>query len=198
MLLYLLTACDPSSGPEGSIDTNELFPAELDRFQAYRHQTPDAYADPEQSDVLDESDLLFARFGDTGCGADAWRVELRTGAEWATSSAMGALHFDDASGLSICGWEDAGGTLASYDPPILLWDNGTPLEEAEPLTSGSWTATPRREEDLPTYFGTFPNAIAFTLVGDGALDAWVLHFAKANGLVLLQNSELSADLVYSR
>lgn len=198
MLLFLFSACDPDSGPQGSIDTTSLFPAEEDRFQAYRHQTPDQYADPELADVLDESDLMFARFTATGCSADAWRVELRTGSEWATATAAGALHLDDAAGLSICAWEDSAGALETYEPAIALWDTGTPIDDGDVMQSGDWTATPLREEAVLTYFGTFPKAIAFTLGGDGALDRWVLHFAEGNGLVLLESGDLTADLVYSR
>jgi hypothetical protein len=196
MLTLLLTACGPTGGGDASIDTTALFPATEDRFTAYRHLAPDEYAASTTEDALDAADLLLARFSSGGCGGDAWRVELRTGSAWESGNAAGALHFDDSSGVSVCGVEDASGALESLDPPVVLWE-AKGLRDGEAITSGGAEVTASREQDVHTYFGLFPQAVSFSVAG-GTLDGWTLHFADSYGLVLIEAGDYTADLVYNR
>lgn len=196
-LLFAVACTDAGGSTDGSFDTSKLFPAEDGSFAAYRHLAPGSSTAPGDTG-LDESDLLFARLETGGCGGDAWRIELRTGGVWDTAAALGALHLTDAAGLAVCAYESADGTLESYDPAAALWNTGEPLADGEPVVSGGWTVTPTGEEDLTTYFGVFPRAVAFTLAGSGALDGWVLHLAPDFGIVLVEADTFTADLVYTR
>jgi hypothetical protein len=197
-MILLLTACDGGgSGGSADIDTSTLFPTDL-TFQAFRHLAPADYEDASMVNTLDEKDLVMARYEQTGCGGDAWRVELRTGGAWESATPIGAIHFDDAKGLAICEWEDADGTPTTFDPVVTLWEDPPGVTEGEPVTSGSWSSTATREQDLSTYFGRFPVAASFALSGSGELDGWTLTMAPDFGLVLIRASDFTADLVYSR
>jgi hypothetical protein len=197
MLTLLLIGCGTSPGGDASIDTTALFPATEDRFTAYRHLSPDEYAASAADDSLEGTDLLLARFATGGCGGDAWRVELRVGTAWESAAAAGALHFDDKSGLSICGVEDTSGALETLEPPVVLWEaNG--LKDGATISSGGVDVTAAREIELHTYFGLFPQAVSFALAGSGPLDGWTLHFADSYGLVLIEATDYTADLVYNR
>jgi hypothetical protein len=200
MLLSLLFGCAVGEGAKNAgIDTAALWPAEDGRFQVYRHLTADAYAASDATTALDEDDLLFSSYGTGGCAdGSGWRVELRAGGAWESATAEGALLVDDAGGLALCGWEDASGASEPYDPPVVLWSDGTKLSDGDTVASGDWSVTARREQDLPTYLGIFPNVVAFELDGDGALGGWTLHFATDAGIVLMENDAYTADLVYTR
>lgn len=196
-MLLLLAACDGSgSTGVGDIDTSTLFPEDI-TFQAFRHLAPAEYGDPTVADVLDEEDLLMSRYEEGGCDGAAWRVELRTGGAWDSASPVGAIHFDPAAGLAICEWESADGTPTTFSPPITLWEEPPGLTEAG-VTSGDWTADATRQQDVSTYFGRFPTAVSFALSGSGELDGWTLTLAPDYGIVLIQASDFTADLVYRR
>jgi hypothetical protein len=88
--------------------------------------------------------------------------------------------------------------VESYDPALALWTKGAGLSDGDAATSGSWTVTAAREQDLVTYYGIFPQTVAFTLQGPGEVDGWVLHFAAGSGIVVMANDSFTADLVYTR
>ena len=197
---FLLLGCEAGVGGAGAgIDTTDLFTAEDGDFSAFRQFTGDAYAEADTESLLDETNLLFGRFGLAGCSSgDGWRFELRRGGEWNTATPVGAIHLDNSAGLAICGYEDAAAALSAFDPPAALWIDGQPLNEGETVVSGDWSVTPSREAELSTYFGEFSNAAVFTIAGPGEMDGWVLSMAARYGIVLMANSEYTADLVYSR
>jgi len=193
-----LAGCGPGGAAGGAgIDTSGLFPVEEGSFLAYRHLTAEAYADPAQASELDPDDLLLSRYERGGACGD-WRVELRLGAAWDGASPLGALLFQDGPGLAICGSEDETGAVDTLDAPLPLWVTGSVLEDGGRATAGGWTVTARRAADVQTYFGLFPQTVAFLLEGEGPLDTWELQFADGFGLVLLTTESYTADLVYSR
>ena len=198
MGLLAILACDGGAGSAGAVDTTELWVASDGRFQVYRYLEADA-SDAGLDTATPTEELLQARFGEGGCtGSGGWRVELRVGQQWETSTESGALHFDDAEGLSLCGFEEAGGSLVAPDPIVTLW-SGDNLQDGDTVTSGSWEVTLAREQDLVTYFGVFPNSVAFSLKGpDVGPAGWVLHLAPKMGIVLIEAPTFMADLVYVR
>lgn len=201
MWLLALAACDGGGpGSDAEIPTATLWVASEGRFQAYRYLDAGAAgaagADLDTG-VLGES-LLQTLYATGGCSAgDGWRMEMRVGAEWNSSEPAGALHFDDAGGLALCGYEDAGTDLVAFETAVALW--GKSLREGEPVESGDWVVTAEREVDLAIYYGVIPDAVSFTLKG-GVHDpsGWVLHFAPDIGIVRIDATAFSADLVYVR
>lgn len=194
----LLAACGPGGGAGGAgIDTSGLFPVEDGSFLAYRHLTAEAYADPEQASALDPDALLLTRYERGGACGD-WRMELRLGASWDGAAPVGAVLFEDGLGLAICGFEDEEGALDELEPAVPLWVTGSVLADGAAKQTNGWTVTARRATDVPTYFGLFPQTVAFVLEGDGPLDAWELQFADGFGLVVLTTESYTADLVYTR
>lgn len=195
---FLLLGCSGGGGGgTADIDTSALFRTDIE-FQAFRHLEAGEYGDPVVADVLDEEDLLLARFDTDGCDAAAWRVALRTGGAWEAATPIGAIHLDDAGGLAICAWEDADGTVNPFSPPITLWTDADGIGDGETIVSGDWSTTASRREEVATYFGRFPLAASFALAGSGALDQWTLTMAPDFGLILLESPDFTADLVYTR
>lgn len=195
----MVLGCDGGTAAgEAGIDTTDLFPVEDGSFSAFRNLTPAEYAESSTGDDLDANNLLFAMAGADGCDGEAWRVEFRSGAEWNAGAAVAAMHFNNAAGLSICAFENAAGTLEMYDPPVVLWADGTPLVEDEAVVSGSYSVSPRRADDVETYFGVFPHTAVFTIDGDGGIGGYQLQLAARYGLVVVANADFTADLVYTR
>lgn len=198
MLAFLLLACvEDGPASDGSLEGGSLFPVADGDYAAYRYLGATDYTEAGL-DYLDESDLLHARTATGGCDGAGWRFELRRGGSWESADGVGALHFSDADGLSICGWEDEDGVLEPLATPIVLWTEsaGVVLEEA--VVSGEFSSTATQIEDLGTYFGTFPRAVVFTLAGSGALDGWMLTLAESYGVVMIRNGDFAADLVFRR
>jgi len=199
MILFLLAACSGggASSKAGLIDTSKLWTVEDGRFQEYR--VLDAGAKPE-ADTATLDLTLQAEINSGGCADESgWRMELREGDAWATAETKGALHFTDANGLALCGYEDASGTLTAFTPPVDLWLTGDSLQSGADLVSGDWTVGPEKETDLVTYYGVFPTAVRFTLDGTGSdPSGWALTFAPDAGPVLIENSNYTADLIYYR
>lgn len=195
-----LAACDGGgAGNEAAIDTTALFPAEDGRYHAFR---PDvAAAEDTAGDTAASSleNLLFLRWEEAqGCDGAAWRVELRTGPAWESGTPSGAVHFDNAGGLSICAYEEPKGDPVALDPAIPLW-TAADLLDGSSLTAGAWTTQVARETEISTYYGTFPKAVSFAMAGGGGvLDGWTLHLAPDVGPILIETPDLTMDLVYFR
>ena len=200
MFLMILAACDGGGAvPGASIDPSALWAAAEGQFQVYRELTAEEYAAFDPAALLDEADLLSSQYALEGCeSGSGWRVELRTGGAWEGAAAAGALHFSAGSAVSICGWESPSGELEAYDPPASFFMVGEPLRAGIATVSGDWAVTPERAFDVPTYFGTFPQAATFRLAGPGTLDGWTFTLAENAGIVLIQAPEFTADLIYTR
>lgn len=197
MLFLTLMGCDGAAGGTGVVDTTDLWNPSEGRFQAYRYTEGARTEDATDTATLGETELQ-SQYTAGGCsGGGGWRVELRVGDHWENAAPAGALHFSDATGLALCGYEDAGEDLSAFDPPVALWVVGEELNGGDVVASGERTATVAKEDNLATYFGVFPSAVSFTL-GGGARDGWVLHMAPDVGLVLLEGGDFTADLIYVR
>jgi hypothetical protein len=133
-----------------------------------------------------------------GCDLDRkWRYEIRNGESWTSSDFVTALHFNDSSGLEICGYEEDDGTLMILDPAVELWSSRT-VEDGAVVDSGEFSVTASVLDDLVTYYGVFSKAVAFDI--EGPVDGLTarLVFVSDMGLVLVRTHEFTADLVYVR
>jgi hypothetical protein len=196
--LVLLGCNGIGVGSDAPVDTTDLFPIEEGRYLAFRHFTASEYAVADTQAELDETDLLLVQFQGGGCDGEGWRIEFRHGADWEGAELEGSMHVSDASGLAVCGWEDAAGDYAAYDPMADVWVDGTPLYEEVPTESGEWSVTATRDRELATYFGVFPEVVRFSIAGPGEVGGWVMVLAPRYGPVFLVTPDVTADLVFSR
>lgn len=194
--MWWLAACSgEAAGTSGSIDASALWPAEEGRLYTLRLGA--AGAEPaDDTGTLDA--LLLAYVEGGGCPAgDGWRLALREGDTWAEAEPRGALHFDAADGLALCGWEDESGASGSLDPALPFW-TGTTAAEGEGA-AGSWSVRVSQHPDLATYYGVFPSATDFALSGPGeGPSGWALALVPDLGLAVLRTPAYTADLVHVR
>jgi len=198
MIAFLLLACGSSSSQQSqNIETSGFWNASNERFQAYR--VLDAGANPAKDTGFLNENLLLNQYQEAaGCDGAGWRVEFRQGSTWNNADSAGALHFFDANGLAICAYEDEEGNEVSVDGTVVLWDD-QPLGDGQTIDSNAWSVTATQEEDVVTYYGVFPSATAFAIEGSGGTPSgWTLWFADEAGLILIENDDFTADLVYYR
>jgi len=204
MSLLLLFAC--AGGGLGSnevIDASELWPAGEGTLYTLRRL--DLGTSPgADTATLDLADAVLAYVEGAGCAdASGWRLTLRAGENWDGGEPLGALHLVSADGdpavsLALCGHEDALAQFSAVDPALPWWAGGT-VQEAVATTAGDWSVTATRISELATYYGVFPEPVTFTLAGPGdGPSGWAVTLAPRVGLVMLQTSTYTGDLVDAR
>lgn len=183
LLLMTLMACSEQKGLSGDL----LNPVMSD----YHGMVEDAswiYLDTEvavdSGEILPSENALL-RVRHTGDGM----MEFRRGDRWADAQDIGYMAWNKTDGLKLKGFQLPFGSNTE------TWPMATEqLQSPGKASQGAWTCLSTRLDSFETWYAVFTDVFQFSCSGGGGPEG-VYSFARGIGLVQLETSDYSLDLV---